>query len=380
MQLLGTMRWTRTLGWKPAPAGMACLAVVALLTTWSGCASSPEAPRISTMPVTPDTVIGQQTREEVDRKSAGCLSCHTTVDAPTMHRSRAVRLGCVDCHGGNAGVRVPEGSPTASEPYTQAKRQAHVRPRFPEAWKTSANPVRSYALLNREHPDFIRFVNPGDLRVAQETCGGCHADEVHQVKSSLMTTSAVFWAAAAYNNGIVPFKHARFGEAYGRDGVAQRITLEPPPTAAERHKGVLPFLLPLPRWEVVPPGDNFRVFEDGGRLIPSSFPDLGNPHPLEEPGKPDIRQSNRGPGTGLRISVPLLNLHKTRLNDPHLSFLGTNDQPGDYRSSGCTAAGVLPQIPPSRGMSRGILLRTSLPAPFPQASVWSATCTSLTCF
>ena len=258
-----------------------------------------------------------------------------------MHRSRAVRLGCVDCHGGNASMRVPEGSPRASEPYTQARRQAHVQPRFPEAWKTSANPVRSYTLLNREHADFIRFVNPGDLRVAQETCGGCHADEVRQVKSSLMTTSAVFWAAAAYNNGIVPFKHAQFGEAYGRDGVAQRITLDPPPTAAERQKGVLPFLLPLPRWEVVPPGDNFRAFEDGGRLIPSFFPDLANPNPLEEPGKPDIRQSNRGLGTGLRISVPLLNLHKTRLNDPHLSFLGTNDQPGDYRSSGCTACHVV---------------------------------------
>ncbi|MEE8302979.1 MAG: hypothetical protein V3S24_11150, partial [Candidatus Tectomicrobia bacterium] len=106
-------------------------------------------------------------------------------------------------------------------------------------------------------------------------------------------------------------------------------------------KGELPFLLPLPRWEVVPPADNFRVFEDGGILIPSLFPDLGNPSPFEEGGKPDIRQSNRGLGTGLRISVPILNLHKTRLNDPHLSFMGTNDHPGDYRSSGCTACHVV---------------------------------------
>ena len=68
---------------------------------------------------------------------------------------------------------------------------------------------------------------------------------------------------------------------------------------------------------------------------------LGNPNPLEDGGKPDIRQSNRGLGTGLRISVPVLNLHKTRLNDPHLSFLGTNDHPGDYRSSGCTACHVI---------------------------------------
>ena len=58
---------------------------------------------------------------------------------------------------------------------------------------------------------------------------------------------------------------------------------------------------------------------------------------LDEPGRPDIRQSNRGPGTGQRIAVPVINITKTRLNDPHLWFLGTNEQPGDYRSSGCTA-------------------------------------------
>ena len=55
---------------------------------------------------------------------------------------------------------------------------------------------------------------------------------------------------------------------------------------------------------------------------------------LEEPGRPDIRQSNRGPGTGLRVAIPVLNIHKTRLNDPFTWFLGTNDQPGDYRIVG----------------------------------------------
>ena len=37
---------------------------------------------------------------------------------------------------------------------------------------------------------------------------------------------------------------------------------------------------------------------------------------LEEPGRPDFRQSNRGPGTGARIAVPVINITKTRLNDP----------------------------------------------------------------
>jgi len=32
----------------------------------------------------------------------------------------------------------------------------------------------------------------------------------------------------------------------------------------------------------------------------------------------------------------VINITKTRLNDPHMWFMGTNEQPGDYRSSGCS--------------------------------------------
>ena len=35
------------------------------------------------------------------------------------------------------------------------------------------------------------------------------------------------------------------------------------------------------------------------------------------------------------------NLQKTRLHDPLLGFMGSNDHPGDYRSSGCTACHVV---------------------------------------
>ena len=78
-----------------------------------------------------------------------------------------------------------------------------------------------------------------------------------------------------------------------------------------------------------------------------SAPEIGLPNStgsiqrLEEPGRPDIRQSNRGPGTGLRVSIPVLNITKTRLNDPYMWFMGTNDQPGDYRHSGCSGCHVV---------------------------------------
>src|SRR3546814_20153284 len=49
----------------------------------------------------------------------------------------------------------------------------------------------------------------------------------------------------------------------------------------------------------------------------------------------------RGPGTGLRVEIPATNIHKTRLNDPYMWFMGTNDQPGDYRHSGCSGCHVV---------------------------------------
>ncbi len=270
-----------------------------------------------------------QTRQEAESKSRGCLRCHGGIE--NMHKSDAVKLGCVDCHGGDAAASAID--------------RAHVKPRYGEFWKSSANPVRSYTLLNKEDPSFIRFINPGDLRVADETCGPCHNEEVRYVQKSMMTTSTLLMGGAAYNNGIVPNKTYFFGESYSRDGKPQRINTVGDslngPSAEELKKGALPFVVPLLRWEITQPPDNFRSFERGGKAFRGNPSEIGIPNPSEESGRPDMKLSSRGLGTELRISSPVLNIHKTRLNDPHLSFLGTNDHPGDYRSSGCTACHVV---------------------------------------
>jgi hypothetical protein len=278
------------------------------------------------------------TAAEMQAASSGCLDCHVTTDAPTMHRNPAVQIGCAQCHGGDPNVRA-KGLSASDKAYRDAKDRAHVLPRHPEKWMTSANPKHSYTDLVKESVEFVRFINPGDLRAAPSACGGCHSEITSAVQRSLMTTSAMLWGGAAYNNGLLPFKNYLLGESYTTDGLPASITHDSdrPLTRAMRARGVLDKLLPLPTWEVYKPADIFRVFERGGLFIKSQFAETGVPNPFEEPGKPDIRASNRGPGTGGRIAVPILNIHKTRLNDPHLSFLGTNDHPGDYRSSGCTA-------------------------------------------
>src|SRR5262249_38956732 len=209
---------------------------------------------------------------------------------------------------------------------------------------SSANPIRSYTLLNNESAEFIRFVNPGDLRVAEQSCGSCHSSEVHKVDRSLMTTSAMLWGGAAYNNGIVSVKNYILGESYSRDGVPQRVDSLTKPTEEELKRGVMPFFVPLPRWNIMQPPDPLRAFERGGKQDRSNVAEVGNPNLgpfVDEPGLPDMKFGARGLGTDLRISAGVLNIHKTRLNDPYLSFLGTNDHPGDYRASGCSACHVV---------------------------------------
>jgi hypothetical protein len=284
----------------------------------------------STQMVSGNSPLLRQTQAEADTKSAGCVTCHKAIEP--MHASAAVKLGCTDCHGGDA---------RATE-----KNRAHVLPRNPEFWvrngkPSSANPERLYTRSMKESAEFIKFVNPGDLRIAQETCGGCHQGQVNAVPRSTMTTAAVFWAAAPYANGILGRKEGLLGESYNRDGNPQVLKPVTPPTAYQIARGALPLLVPMPQWTVIQPGEYFRAFERGGALNNPIPPEIGNFTTLEESGRPDIRLSNRGRGTGLRISPAVINIHKTRLNDPHLSYFGTNENPGDYRASGCSGCHVV---------------------------------------
>ncbi len=271
-------------------------------------------------------------------QSAGCVTCHTKTDEATMHPGGTVTIGCADCHGGDPAIAARSGDAPRSAAYEGAKKKAHPQPANRGFWKTAANPERAYTEWLRESRDYIQFVNPGDLRVVDRTCAACHAAEVRNVGTSMMTHGAMLWGAALYNNGSVPFKTPRYGESYAPDGTPQRLQTWPPPTAEEmRTKGVLPYLDPLPRWELTQPGNVLRVFERGGL----KRAEIGNPLRVEEPGRPDAKLSERGFGTLLRTDPVFLGLQKTRLLDPLLFFPGTNDQPGDYRGSGCTACHVV---------------------------------------
>src|ERR1700693_5560043 len=119
-----------------------------------------------------------QTQTQADAKSIVCLQCHQGVEP--MHKAEHVVLGCTDCHGGNATRGL-------------TKEQAHILPKNREFWRTSAKPPNSNAWLNHESPEFIRFLNPGDLRVAQQACGLCHGEIIRNVDHSMMNHGATLW-------------------------------------------------------------------------------------------------------------------------------------------------------------------------------------------
>jgi hypothetical protein len=275
-------------------------------------------------------------------KTEGCLKCHNKIEPMHRYNARgdifdeldegkdAQGLSCTACHGGN--------------PAAATQEDAHVQPRFPNEWNckdkkcSSQNPERTNTLLAKESREFVRFINPGDFRVVSQACGECHSDENRNASRSMMAHGAMLWGAALYNNSGFPLKDSRFGESYSENGKPQVLFQVPEPTAEQRiSKGYLDFLEPLPRWENSQPGNILRVFERGGKRRL----EVGNPDRDEEPGKPDKGLSPRGLGTNNRTDPVFLGLQKTRLLDPTLNFLGTNDHAGDYRSAGCTACHVI---------------------------------------
>ena len=302
-------------------------------------------------------------KAEIDQDNQGCVVCHVQTDSPHMHTAER-NISCVDCHGGNA-RKEQQGKdalavaqyPKSDAKFLAVERAYHVQPSAATTnlWKkngqpSSGNPEIPGAQTLQENIDFIRFVNPGDLRAAKMACGACHntAKEgfiVDKVSGSMMTHGAMLWGAALYNNGAINRKDPVYGDMYTLAKVDGRIAQVPAairpasqPTAREQTTfGWLSALYPLPRWEVSQPGNILRVFEQGGK----SRPVIGIPDVEDDPGRPEVKLSMRGLGTDVRTDPVFVGLQKTRLMDPTLNFFGSNDHPGDYRASGCSACHVV---------------------------------------
>jgi hypothetical protein len=125
----------------------------------------------------------------------GCVDCHAGIEA--MHPW--FELSCTDCHGGDASAR--------------DKERAHVPPTQPVP--------RDERVLPRNHDlPYLRFVNPSNLRVADQVCGDCHGDLVSHLEKSLHGTTTGHLSDGFYEHGISKQKHPNFSifPVQDRDG------------------------------------------------------------------------------------------------------------------------------------------------------------------
>ena len=304
--------------WIPAFAGMTAMLVATfVLLTHDAFASEEEKPVERTYTATP-AAPAFQNWDDAKTKSAGCVSCHTASDRKTMHASESVVLGCTDCHGGNAGVFAPAGEHYSADDghatrmvvrlherdgtgaraaalsrqlederesrtqlYVAAQGIARIR-----ALRQSGRPARRQRSLRRLPP----ADHPGEREEPDGECrdvlGRGRVQQRHPALQAFDPRRGLYEGRQA---------RRRRHEFDGRQGSPGR--------QRDAH-GILPKSAPMPSWETTPVADIFRVFERGGRNIGTLFPEIGLPDEsgkiqrLEEPGRPDLKQSNRGSGTG----------------------------------------------------------------------------------
>jgi len=115
----------------------------------------------------------------------GCIGCHAGLEV--MHPWQP--LSCTECHGGDGAAK--------------EKDRAHVQPARPAPNDERTVPL-GYDLAYR------RFLNPTDLRVADTTCGECHADACMALRKSLHGTTAGHLSDGLYENGVTRRREQRY--------------------------------------------------------------------------------------------------------------------------------------------------------------------------
>jgi len=122
------------------------------------------------------------------------------------------------------------------------------------------------------------------------------------------------------------------------NGVPQRLLTVPPPTDDEiKKKGVLPFLDPLPRFEI----PNRATCSASSNAAAASAPKSASPSGSKNRASRVPALASADWATENRTDPVMVGLARTRLLTRRSNFLGTNDHAGDYRSSGCTACHVV---------------------------------------
>jgi len=235
-----------------------------------------------------------KTEERVVHRSA-CLVCHQPRDdAGVPHGIEDAhpyfQLTCAQCHGGEE--HVCDGTlgmdaaamPTCDGTWVYDKARSHV----PQGDAPDFIKNLSAGELDAIDPAYLRFVNPGDLRVAAEACGPCHVEIVERVRNSTMAHTSGEVTVARYRAMAQPDPYG----IYGAVDLTDPDYMEVAPCGAES-------LTPL-----IPPP-----------IVPGSG----------------------DPATELTLANAQDQYMAKSCMRCHLNDFGENRFRGDFRSSGCSA-------------------------------------------
>lgn len=111
-------------------------------------------------------------------------------------------LTCTGCHGGNPEATIREEAHVPLPPIWQENSPTLGRPslRYYYNYLTLTGVERVFG-----GHEWLRFRSPGDLRIADQTCGksaGCHMDRVANMRRSVMATAAGVLGSAEARSGI----------------------------------------------------------------------------------------------------------------------------------------------------------------------------------
>jgi hypothetical protein len=219
----------------------------------------------------------------------GCVSCHDGIEP--IHAEVAVAATeCTLCHGGD-GQATEQGQAHVAVPANWEAVRGSALPPAPVGFIKDMAPDQ----LDQLDPAYLKFVNPGDIRVATETCGQCHPDQARTMPYSVMSTNAGHYFPSLFLAGIQEDRLAHVG-SYGASN----------PDCDPSQPGVV-----CEMTTIVPPSA-----EETAEVLAS-----GDPDRLEELAYEHYLAKN--------------------CNTCHQAGYPRNDSPGLYRSSGCSSCHML---------------------------------------
>ncbi|NCG20348.1 MAG: hypothetical protein GWP91_15170 [Rhodobacterales bacterium] len=217
-----------------------------------------------------------------------CTTCHEGIEPIHTPEALGGVAECTFCHGGDATKTTKEGA-HVPVPANWAEVRGDGLPTALDGFIKDMAPDQ----LDQLPKAYVKFINPGDIRVLDETCGVCHASHAATMPNSIMTTNAGHYMPTLFLAGFQDYQ-----AIYGSHNA-----VDPDCTGEEGTVCSLEPLIPAPLEDIE------DAIADG-----------------------DIRQLER---------YAYDHYLAKSCNTCHAATYGSNDSPHRYRSAGCTACHVV---------------------------------------